>query len=182
MKNFIPIVLVILLFTVSCSPKINEQQQESLNELTLKVDSSVAILAAIDSAEIMQMGNEFEKMKGFLLNDIKDTLSPETVFYLDSFVNLKKPMAFITSKYVPLKKEAITVQQQMKDLKQDVDNRLVDEEHFEKYYRLEEENYNKLNDAVGQFNKAYNVSKRRYSNMKPKVDSIISASKSSTID
>ena len=175
MKKHFPFILVILLFTVACSPKISEQQEGNLNQLTLKVDSSVAILLAIDSAEMMQMGNEFEKMKKTLLNDIKDTLSPETVFYLDSFVNLKKPMAFITSKYRPLKEEALIVQQQMKDLTQDVENRLVDEEHFEKYYRLEQENYLQLEEAVGQFDRAYTVSKRRFNNMKSKVDSIISA-------
>lgn len=182
MKNYASIGLVILLFTASCGPKINEKQQESLNELTLKVDSSLAILTAIDSAEMMQMGSDFEQMKFFLLNDIKDTLSPATVFYLDSFLNLKKPMAFITSKYSPLKQEGLIIQQQMKDLKQDVENRLVDEEQFEKYYTLEKENYSKLHEAVGQFNNAYNVSRRRYTNMKPKIDSIISASKSSTFD
>jgi predicted nucleic acid-binding Zn-ribbon protein len=86
-------------------------------------------------------------------------------------------MGFITSKYATLKEEAITMQLQLKDLTQDVENRLVDEEHFEKYYTLEKENYIQLKDAVSQYEKAYIVSMRRYNSMKTKVDSIITASK-----
>ena len=177
MKKYFSIPLVIILFTVACGPKINQEQQEDLNDLSLKVDSSVELLTQVDSANLMQMGNEFFKMKDYLTEEMNDTIKRETVFYLDSFISLKKPMGYITSKYATLKVEALTMQQQLRDLSQDVENRLVDEEHFEKYYNLEKENYIQLADAVSQYEKAYIVSMRRYNSMKTKVDSIITASK-----
>lgn len=177
MKKYFPIPLIILVFIIGCGPKINQEQQEKLKDLSLSVDSSVEILTQVDSANLMQMGKQFFEMKEFLLNEMNDTIKRETVFYLDSFISLKKPMAFITTKYTSLKEEALTMQQQMKDLSQDVENRLVDEEHFEKYYTLEKENYIQLEDAVAQYKKAYKVSTRRFNTMKTKVDSIITASK-----
>jgi hypothetical protein len=80
MKKYFSIPLVIILFTVACGPKINQEQQEDLNDLSLKVDSSADLLTQVDSANLMHMGNEFFKMKDYLINEMNDTIKRETVF------------------------------------------------------------------------------------------------------
>ena len=171
-----------LAFLLACNPLINEDQQKNLEELSLKVDSSVMALYEIDSSKIAYMNKSHLSSQAFLLDSLRDTVDNKTIFFIDSFLRMKKPLQFLVSKYSPLKKEALTQQDQMRNLNQDVKNKHIDEEHFDNYYELEKTNYLQLEDAVTQITRVYQTALKQFNRMEPKIDSIISESKNKVND
>ncbi len=181
MKNSF-LVACSVFFLFSCNTLINEDQHKKLDTLSFKVDSSLQVLNDIDSSKIAIMNQGYLSSKDYLLDSLKDTVDNKTIFFLDSFMRLKKPIGFLMTKYSPLKREAQLIQVQILNLGKDVQNKHVDEEHFENYYLLEKANYLQLEDAVIQITRVYNTSLSQYDRMKPKIDSIIIQSKSKVND
>lgn len=177
MKKNIFYILAISLFIVSCGPKINSAQQESLEKLTLQVDSITEKINEIDSLQLTQLTLDFAERKRFIQYEMVDTLKPEIIFKLDAFMQLRKPMGFIMGEYTTIKTEANILQKQMVDLNHDVSNRLVEEKQFERYYTLENDNYGELSMAANQLFRAVEGGTKSYNEMVVEIDSIISAHK-----
>lgn len=177
MKRNILILFAAISLMVSCGPKINSTQQKSLEQLTQKVDSVAELVNALDSAELTQLIDSFFNRKIFIQNKIVDTLKPEMIFKLDSFVQLRKGMGFIRGEYYTIKNEANILKQQMLDLNHDVSKRLVEEKQFDRYYTLEKINYDQLAIATSQLTAAIEKGSNKYESLLPVIDSVIEAYK-----
>ncbi|MDB4083175.1 hypothetical protein N9502_02795, partial [Vicingaceae bacterium] len=59
MKKHLLTLSFIFSLLVSCGPKINPGQQESLQNLTNQVDSVTELVNALDSAELNQLADNF---------------------------------------------------------------------------------------------------------------------------
>lgn len=180
-KMIIP--AVIGYFLLSCSPKINSEQANRLDALEAGVDSAVNILVQeIDSSAAMELANNYFRDREFFLEKMKDTLDTKTIFLIDKYMSYKKAMRYLQSNYHSYLKEALIMQQQMKDLRHDVEKRMVDEEYFEKYYELEHANYKQLQKAAQQIGTIYQKSSTEIAEIKPRIDSIITAYKSKIVE
>ena len=177
MKKYIIILLSTSSMLVACGPKINSTQQDSLQKLTNNVDSVAELVNALDSAELTQLADNFFERKNFIQNKMVDTLQPEVIFKLDSFVQLRKEMGFIRGEYLTIKNEANILKQQMIDLNHDVSKRLVEEKQFDRYYTLEKTNYDELTMATSQLMAAIEQGSIRYETLLPAIDSLITAYK-----
>lgn len=177
MKNISFLLFSIALILIACGPKISAEQEEKLSQLNQEVDSTYQTIMAVDSNKLIEITNGFAERRDFITKNMSDTISREVAFYLDSFLMMKKGILFLSKEYKPILKESKIVKKQLQDLNHDVQNRLVDEKHFEKYYFLEQDNHMKLKGIVSQIKKAYDIIEEKYFRMLPKVDSIIEASK-----
>ena len=175
LKLFLFLIPCFLLF--ACGPQINEQQQKQLTQLTKDVDSVHAVISAIDSAEALEMVKGYMERRNYLLQEMKDTLSPDIIFYLDTFLTMRKSMQFFESQYFPILEESRIVKTQLRDLNTDVSNRLVDENRFASYYQLEQDNFMKLLNVSSEISRKYKVISVRYEKMLPTVDSIINSAR-----
>ena len=162
----------VLLFT-SCGPKISPAQQKKLDELSASIDSIATAVNQLDSAQLDIMLTDFFKKKYFVQNDMQDTLSRLVIYRLDSFVRLRKPMEFIKEQYSAIKQEANIMKQQMTDLNHDVENRLIEEKQFDRYFELEQDNHLQLRAAANQLVKVSNDALNSYNHHIPFVDSLI---------
>ena len=177
MKNSIVILLIFSSFFVACGPKINSNQQDSLQQLTSKVDSVAQFLNALDSVELTRLTDSFFERKNFIQSQMVDTLEPAIIFKLDAFVQLRKEMGFIRGEYFTIKTEANILKQQMVDLNHDVSKRLVEEKQFERYYALEKANYDELSMANNQLKAAVEQGTIQYNGLIGEIDSVITAYK-----
>ncbi|MFT6167380.1 MAG: hypothetical protein ACJAV5_000650 [Vicingaceae bacterium] len=177
MKKYILVLLTTSSLLVACGQKINPAQQDSLQELTNKVDSVAELINALDSAKLTQLADDFFERKNFIQNKIVDTLKPEMIFKLDSFVQLRKEMGFIRGEYFTIKNEANILKQQMVDLNHDVSKRLVEEKQFDRYYTLEKINYDELTMATSQLIAVVEQGTIKYESLLPIIDSLIIAHK-----
>lgn len=180
MKKLLMLSFPVSLFLFSCGPKINEDQQAKLNELSESVDSIIVAVNGLDSAELFKMTTDFFEKKEFLQQKMSDTLKPELIFKIDEFIQLRKAMNFVASEYSPIKAEAKITENQVKDLKQDVDNRLIDEKKFNTYYELEQKNFSQLKFATDRLVDISKQAKEGYEEKTPLVDSLITAYKAKT--
>lgn len=162
---------------IACGPSINDQQWKQLKQLTKDVDSVHHIISQVDSSEILEIIKGFKERRNYIINEMSDTLSPETIFYLDTFLVMKKSILFFESQYFPILEESSIMKAQIKDLTTDASNRLIEEERFQSYYELEQDNFMKLLNVSEAISRKYNIINRKYYNMLPKVDSIISATR-----
>ena len=108
---------------------------------------------------------------------MKDTLSRETLFFLDSFLVMKKTLRFLNKDFFAIRNEVKTITKQLADLKKDVDNGLVNETHFEEYFKMENDNFRQMHLICLPINENFIKDFDKYERMTPKVDSIISAYK-----
>jgi len=75
-KHLFTLSLIFSLLIVSCGPKINPDQKESIEKLTNQVDSVAKVVNALDSAEVKQLADNFFDRKNYIQNKIVDTLKP----------------------------------------------------------------------------------------------------------
>ncbi|MDA9311994.1 hypothetical protein N9515_09090 [Vicingaceae bacterium] len=179
MKKHLLTLSFIFSLLVSCGPKINPGQQESLQNLTNQVDSVTELVNALDSAELNQLADNFFDRKNFIQNQIVDTLKPEMIFKLDAFVQLRKEMGFIRGEYGTIKNEANILKKQLIDLNHDVSEGLVDKKQFDRYFSLEKTNYDQLTMATNQLSAAITKGSKKYNDFLPEIDSLITAYKES---
>lgn len=177
MKYISLIALTLSVLFTACGPKINTEQQQKLETLTVKVDSIVEKVNELDSASLIKMTEDFFNKKNFIQEKMADTLEPKTIFMLDAFIQLRKEMGYIRGQYGIIKSEANILQQQLVDLNHDVSKRLVEEKRFDKYYDLEFENYNQLSTAASGLFSGVETGTERYKEMVGEVDSLIKAYK-----
>ena len=171
------VVLVTCFSFFACGPLITDQQQEQLNELTKKVDSLHEAISKVDSMKIIAITKGFSERRKTILSGLEDTLSPETLFFLDTFLIMKKPMQFFEAHYFPILNESRIAKKQLIDLNTDIANRLIDKDRFQSYYELEQDNFVKLMNVSIEIVEKYNRITDQYERMLPKVDSIINASR-----
>ena len=72
-KHLFTLSLIFSLLIVSCGPKINPDQKESIEKLTNQVDSVAKVVNALDSAEVKQLADNFFDRKNYIQNKIVDT-------------------------------------------------------------------------------------------------------------
>lgn len=168
----------ISLLLVACGAKISKEQSTQLEQLSTNVNASVAILMNdIDSSRLVEMSNEFFANRAFFQNVMNDTIDTETIFIIDDYMRNKKAMEYIKTNFIPIRLEAQSMQQQILDLEHDVENGLVEQEQFDKYYELESRNFEQLERAINQINSIYLRIDTELVQKAPKIDSIINAYK-----
>ena len=173
MRNSILFLFSISLLLNSCGPKINSEQQNNLELLTAKVDSIVNEVNTLDSVALMDLTNDFFDRKNYLQRQVSDTIAPELIFKIDSFIQLRKGMGFIRGEFSPIKTEANILKQQLEDLSHDVDNRLVEEKQFDRYFELEKNNFDELSIAYQQLSVSIELVTKKYNLLAPGIDSFI---------
>lgn len=177
MKTLFILSLTIVSALSACGPKITDEQAKKLDILSAQADSLYQSLVEIDSNKVIEITTGYEERRSLLLNDMKDTLSRETLFYLDSFLVMKKVARFFKNDFFQIRQEVKTITKQLDDLEKDVANRLVNENQFNDYYKLEKENFDQLLPITSQVSISYENMQKKYERMTPKVDSIINAYK-----
>jgi len=167
--------LLTTLALFACGPQIAEDKLADLGALESKLDTVYQKVESIDSARSMEAVIEFEKNIEIIQYDLKDTFPRETAFFVDEYYRLKKALRNFAKDYNALAQETAISKNQLKNLRKDAENGLVEKEQFNDYLELEKENVNKLyevsNSIIPPMQKALPIFEAK----NPKIDSIIQA-------
>ncbi len=179
MKYSFAFVILVSLFVSSCAPKISTEKQEQLNELSLRADSSLQELNSLDTAKAFANASHFWENVNFIQNKMTDTIDVNTAKTIDRYYALRKAFKLFQANYSKSLKEMELCKKQIQDLNHDVNNDIVDETQFDRYYHLESNNIVLAEEAVNEVLRAINTILPIYDTLNPKIDSILAISKSS---
>lgn len=172
MKNVL-IFLSISLFMMACQPGIDEAKVAKIDSLQTVLDSSQQKISTIDSSKMMDYTRNYFENIDYIKTKFNDTIDTETAFYLDKYYGMRKTMKLMRNEYSTYVEELKITQQQLKDLKFDAEEGLLEEPQFDKYLALESENVNIIKSMANQLQNAYEVSIPAFDEMTPTIDSLI---------
>lgn len=176
-KVQIGILLMISLFTISCTTGLTDKETAKLNKLQYRVDSTIERLSSIDTAKSLASANHFFENLRFIQKEMKDTINPETALFLDSYYSLRKSFNMFGEQYPLVLRELTTTKKQLSDLEHDADNGLLAKGQFEQYYHLESNNLILAEEKANEVLYAIETIQPLYDKMNPKVDSLLNSYK-----
>lgn len=172
MKNAL-IILSLPLFLMACRPGIDEAKVAKIDSLQQIMDSSQQKVNALDSTKMMDYASHYFENIDYIKNKFNDTINTETAFFIDKYYGMRKKMKLMQNQYSDNVEELKITQQQLKDLKYDAREGLLEEQQFDKYLALESENVRKIQSFINQLQDAYEVSIPTFDEMNPTIDSLI---------
>jgi hypothetical protein len=158
---------------IACQPGIDEAKVAKIDSLQTVLDSSQQKINTIDSAKMMDYTRHYFENIDYIKTKFNDTIDTETAFYIDKYYGMRKTMKLMQNQYSSCVEELNTTQQQLKDLKFDAKEGLLEDQQFDKYFALESENVKKIKSFVDQLQNAYEVSIPAFDEMNPTIDSLI---------
>jgi hypothetical protein len=174
MNNFLKITLVFglaSLFT-ACLSKQDEENLAKVDELIEMTDSSIAALEATDSTTIYVHHDTLFSNLNYLQIHLVDTIERDMLKKLSDYRDIRKAYSAYKSDFTRTLIEARNEKEQLLKLKQDIENDIVDEEKFEKYFELEVGNVRALKESAEKLTVRIKISEEIFSRLAPTVDSL----------
>lgn len=161
----------------ACRPSIPDEKLSQIDSLEKVLDSAKIRIETIDTITAFDMAENFETKLLFFQAEMKDTLPRVEANFVDKWYRMRKPMRKFSANYLLFKNELEINIQQMKDLRYDAENGLLEEKHFDEYIALEKDNVSNISSAVHDMVDNYEWVKPQYEKKLPRVDSLIRAYK-----
>jgi hypothetical protein len=165
--------LIVAISMEACGPNISDEQMAELSLLDSRLDSLSEQVNTIDSSKFMNYTKTFEKNIEFLQYDIKDTIPLETAFIVDEYYGLRKGLRKYSAEYPALKREVSTTKDQLYNLRNDVENGLIEPEQFNEYLKLEKENIDQIQSVSEVMKPKLQIAMPLFEEKNPQIDSII---------
>ena len=169
MKYAIPLILILIVS--SCKQKVTEQNIQ-LDELLMELQNLKDTALALDTSQVFSLSREIRKNLKFIHNSV-DTINKETASIIAEIYQDRNIVFFVEDNYEILIEEIAISSEQIKKLKQDLNNGLLTDESFNIYYEQEKSIILNLNQKISE---SYSETKRVVSFIleeNPKIDSLI---------
>lgn len=150
MKKYITLIFIVTVVFTACK---NEMQNEIQKEIE-EVDSLISLVDEIEKSVLsVDTSRAFAAKKQVsmdiaMIESLEDTLDKETAFKLDDYYSGKKRLFRFASNYNGFIKEIDLAKEQLNNLKQDLNNGLIDKEKFKDYYASEQASVMSLSSQV----------------------------------
>jgi len=177
MKIIAPMCIRISLFLFSCKPDLPEAKVNAVDSLVSRIDSIHNQIADYDSSAIAETATQFYTNYNYITSEMKDTIERETAIKLSRYFSLKKAFNFFNQNYSESKEQVLEEKKQLNDLKQDIENGLVEEKQLDNYLELEKDNLYLIEGRATTLNNAVHSINTMFTEMHPMVDSLITAFK-----
>ena len=146
MKKYLVVALMFVLVFTACK---NEMQKEigEVEGLISMVDEIEKSVLSVDTSRAFEAKRQVS-MDITMIESLGDTLDKETAFRLDDYYSGKKRLYRFSSNYTGFIKQIDFAKEQLQNLKQDLNNGLVDKEKFKDYYAAEQASVMELSSTV----------------------------------
>lgn len=134
----------------SCDARHKTERLAKIDKLGVELNRVAEFLNEVDSSSIALRIDDSEKNVNWIYENITDTLDRKNGIALGDYMGLNKTMRSTLMGYSQVKSEFRYSQNQVKSLRQDVENGFFTEEEFEKNFETEEEAVERLSEAVEQ--------------------------------
>lgn len=145
---------------------------EKVDQLIADTQEQLTALEATNYEAILVHHDTLFSNLGLLGRNLEDTVSKRLLVMLGDYRGMRKVYAKYKKSYPELLAATKTEIEQLESLKKDIENDIVKEDKFEKYYQLEQNNVNTIIDKVGQISVKINRAEELYKDYAPSVDSL----------
>lgn len=146
MKQYLLIISLIAFSFFACKNAYEKELGEVEGLITM-VDEIEKTVLSVDTSKAFdaqrKIAQDFK-----VLNSLNDTLSKEDAFRLDDFYSGKKKIFRFSSNYMYILKQVEFAKKQLNELKQDLNNGLIEKDKFKEYYSTEHASIMDLNMQV----------------------------------
>ncbi|PCI95048.1 MAG: hypothetical protein COB15_12600 [Flavobacteriales bacterium] len=146
MKKYILLIIVIGLGVISCSNP-NEKEIGEVNALISIVEETEKSLLSVDTSVVFDAKRQMDKDIA-MLNQYIDTVNREEAFRLDDVLGNKKKIHNLMKNYPEFIKQINFSKNQLTNLKQDLENDLMNKKDFKTHYAMEQEQLMVLNNQI----------------------------------
>lgn len=155
-----------------CLSEEDKANMDKVDQLITDTQEQLTALEATDYDAILVHHDTLFSNLGLLSRNLEDTVSKRLLVMLGDYRGMRKVYSKYKKSYPELVAATKTEIEQLKSLKKDIENNIVKEDKFEKYYQLEQNNVNTIIDKVGQITVKINKAEELYSIYAPSVDSL----------
>jgi len=140
MKKTVIVALLSITIFSSCMGPEKKHCVKRIDSLMTYIDSSLFYFSRIDSAKIFTKFNEYKKLQDEA-GTYSGNLKPNDPLweYLIPFANIEKPYKKELSRYLKFPDEISFSKNQLKNLRQDIKNDIIDSKKFADYFQSENE-------------------------------------------
>jgi hypothetical protein len=136
MSKYILVLLFVTVSFVACNNP-NEKEINEINALIAKATETENSLLSIDTSKVFGTKRQLEAdIESF--SEIGDTLSKAEAFKVSDIFGSKKKFYRLTAGYPKFIEQIETSKKQLNDLKQDLENGLINKDNYSTYYSDEQ--------------------------------------------
>jgi hypothetical protein len=172
----------VLLFEViifSCKKTDLLYETSQLDSAIVKIDSSEKILAMVDTVKLDGCLSKIKSDVDFIQQNYKDTMEKQLAMELAHYSYIRKPLLNMRNAYNFLRQAVGYSREQMKNLKHDMSNNLLEEKQAKEYFEQENEAAQKILKTAVELKNTETEKLSICDSLTPKVEQIISGIKSS---
>ncbi len=164
--------VVLSLSIVSCSSP-EEKKMDRVDSLYKVVEVLEDSIAKVSLAKVESMIEENQRLIDRVQNEYKDTIEKEEMFFFYDFKRYRKSITQLKQNIEFQTGQIAYTKTQLENLKEDINNGLIIDEHFKNYFSSEQEAVNRLKETSKSINQWYRGSFKRYDELKKGVHEIL---------
>jgi hypothetical protein len=176
MKNYTTFCLLVGLVAVSCQRSEFTSEIKTIDSLIAVLDSAEAIFADIDTTGFRNLGQTFTENMSYVEQHYKknnDTIPRDVALLMANYRDIKKPAKGFLSNHSKIKGELEYSKQQLRDLKHDLENNLLERNFVDRMVNQEKEAIDKVKGDVSTIKMSEKYTNEKLSKVGPQVDSLI---------
>src|SRR5690554_132910 len=181
MKIATAIGILSLLFSISsCNTTNYPNELNTIDSLMMRIDTAQKIYAEIDTAAVRHDGETFKRKFSYLsafYQQSTDTLARETAFLLGDYQSLRKPFSRFIDQYGACGKELAFSEQQLIDLRFDLEHNLLDTNFVSRMVNSETKTVDKIVSEIKTLSLTQSKMVQKNKELEPAIDSLINTIK-----
>lgn len=176
MKRNLTLLILIAAIGFSCERTQYAEEIQTIDSLRVELDSSARALDKIDTTGLAAAKTRFTENLYFVqktYSEREDTMPRDVALLMSEYRSLKKPSTGFLDKYVLASEELEFSKTQLRDLKHDLQNNLLDTNLVEELLTDERKAVEKVVSDVKQLELSNKVTRKKRAEVEPRIDSLI---------
>ncbi|PJA09593.1 MAG: hypothetical protein COX70_01390 [Flavobacteriales bacterium CG_4_10_14_0_2_um_filter_32_8] len=180
MKKYIILSLIFAIGFSSCKNAFEKELGE-VEKLLAEVNETEKSLLAVDTAKVFSTKRQMEKDL-LTINAINDTLTKAEAFKIDELFSSKKRVFRLAENYADFFGQINFSKNQLKNLKQDIENGLITKEDFAIHFVEEQNAVSELKKKISKRVDGLDVDLEKFRLFRPAIDEFIEHRKNKAAD
>lgn len=176
MKRKLTLLILIAFIGFSCERTHYADEIKTIDSLRVELDSAARTLAKIDTTGLAEAKTRFTENLYFVqktYSEREDTMPRDVAMLMSEYRSLKKPSTGFLDKYALASEELEFSKTQLRDLKHDLQNNLLDTNLVEELLADERNAAEKVLSDVKQLKLSNEVTRKKRAEIEPRIDSLV---------
>jgi len=173
MKLHFILLAITAVVLAACSPGYNKEQMAKADSLLGHLDNVTTKLESMDTVIVDKYYRTANEALKFIQDNYTDTMEKEAGFLLSDYQVTRKSLRRLRETYIEEVDMLEYSRKQLSDLKTDIKNNLLTEEHFNEYFNAESEAVSRLIESIENMSSWHQSTIKKFEERNPKVQKIV---------